>query len=317
MFCLTIQLVSVGLVCVLQGWECDMQHYVTEFIKHRGVDVLSITAPEVLCVYGEKYRDDFLAMIKTIDNVAKNYSKILIDLTFVQSFSASGAVALFSVITSNQIVTGFDDLFVFKMPTKQSTRNLVYRSGLWDAIRPGGKRKLDRLWDTNSKFRSGFDPDKHLEPMIDSLDLSVVPKRLKEAINEAVLNIVQHAYAETGSIPRWWQYAAFNSDKSQFIFVICDRGLTIPRSLKTVYGNDSSIIERAMTSGVSSTGLNWRGKGSDNIKKPVEKDENDILIVLSRYGLYKYGSQNAIPECADIPTPFPGTLVAWCFDLTK
>ncbi|TCV22099.1 hypothetical protein EDB70_11411 [Vibrio crassostreae] len=294
-----------------------MQHYVTEYVKHRGVDAISITAPEVLCVYDEKHRNDFLAMILTIDGIAKSHSKVLIDLSYVKSMSAAGAVALFSVITSNQIVMNLDDLFVFKMPSDSSTKRLIYRSGLWDAIRPGGKRKLEKLWDTNSRFRSGFDPDKHLEPMIDSLDMSIVPKRLKEAINEAVLNIVQHAYAETGSVPRWWQYAAFNVDKTQFIFVICDRGLTIPRSLKNIYGTDSSIIERGMTSGVSSTGLTWRGKGSDNIKKPVEKDDDDILIVLSRKGLYKYASRDESPKCVDLVTPFPGTLVAWCFDLTK
>lgn len=294
-----------------------MQHYVTESIRYRGLDVLSITAPEMLCVYDEKYRDDFLAMIKTIDNIAKYNPKVLIDLSFVQYISASGAVALFSVVTSNQIVMNLDDLFLFKMPKDQFVKRLIYKSGLWEAIRAGGRRKLERLWDSDSKFKSGFDPEKHLDPMIDGLDLTVVPKRLKEAINEAVLNIVQHAYAETGSIPRWWQYATFNADRTQFIFVICDRGVTIPRSLKTVFGTDSSIIERAMTRGVSSTGLHWRGKGSDNIKKPVEKDEDDILIILSRNGLYKYESKDITPVCVDLPTAYPGTLVAWCFDLTK
>lgn len=286
------------------------------FMDIKGSNKLVSKFPSKLCVHDPEVRVEFLTCLNYIKANLHYKNGIVIDLTKTTSMSTSGAVALFSQITSTQILTQKDDFFTFLLPENHKFKNQIRNSGLWDAIKTGGKRKLDKLWDTKCRFQSGYDPDKHLELTISMLASEItIPHRLKEAINEAVLNIVQHAYSATpGSKSRWWQYSALNKTKKSFIFVICDKGNSIPFSMgKMRFKDDAEAIRQAMTHGISSTGDLWRGKGSSNLKKPVELDDNDQLIVLSRKGIYKYISRDQPIESSTLEVPFYGTLIAWKF----
>jgi hypothetical protein len=284
------------------------------FMKIKGTNKLVSKFPSKLCVHDPDVRVQFLTCLNYIKANLHYQNGLVIDLTKTTSMSTSGAVALFSQITSAQILSHKDDFFTFLLPEDQTFKNLIRYSGLWDAIKAGGKRKLDKLWDTQCRFQSGYDPDKHLELTFKMLESEItIPHRLKEAINEAVLNIVQHAYSATpGSVRRWWQYSALIKEKKSFVFVICDKGNSIPFSMNKMQAkDDADAIRQAMTYGISSTGKPWRGKGSSNLKKPVELDYNDQLIVLSRKGIYKYTSKDLPIESLTLEIPFHGTLIAW------
>ena len=282
----------------------------------RGISRVVITFPDNLCVHDHQARDNCIYLLETIRVKSFSENGIHIDLSQLEKMSAAGAVALFAYITSIQI-SKHANYFTFELPSNRAMRQKFRNSGLWYALKGGGARKLDKLWSSNNRFKSGYNPDVHLDRTLELLKKQVdIPHRLQEAINEAVLNIVQHAYKATpGSKTRWWQYAFVNKSKTNFIYVICDRGQTIPRSFKNLKLEDPDAIIHAMTKGVSSTGKAWRGKGSRNLQKPVQKEDNDKLIVLSRNGLYKYVSESQPIETSMLAYPFYGTLVAWSFAL--
>lgn len=280
--------------------------------------MLHIVFPNHLCVHHEGVREKFIYCLNYVQQNHSYINGVAIDLRHSASMSASGALAFFAEVTSAQILSKNHECVHIMLPEDANFRKTIINCGLWNAVKPGTKRKLEKLWETNSSFQSGYDPDRHLEPTLMKLESEItIPHRLKEAINEAILNIVQHAYAETkGSVTRWWQYASLNKDKTSFIFAICDKGNTIPHTMgKIRHARDAELIKEAMIEGVSSTKNSWRGKGSKNIKKPVEHDEKDLLIILSRKGIYRYVSLNQEAESINSGVPFNGTLIAWKFNL--
>lgn len=271
--------------------------------------------PVVLCIHDPHYRDQFLAALNAVDNNSYILEKITLDFSNIEKITASGAVALFSQITHSQLNSKKFDLFDIKLPANPKTRNLFRASGLFATLKPGGPKKLDKLWSSENLFKSGYDPDKHLEPTILDLQAQLkLPYRLKEAIGEAYLNIIQHAYPDYYAEKRWWQYSKLDRDEKRFKFIICDKGMTIKKSFNNKWSCVDSIVN-AMKEGVSSTGDAWRGKGSENLKKPVESDERDELVIVSGEGLYRYTLKQIEPETSRLYHPFNGTLIAWNFVL--
>ena len=282
-------------------------------------ETLMLKFPKKLCVYDTQCRDECIALLNSIQENA-NYKKLIfLDISKLEYMSAPGAVALFSQITSSQISSKKDGLFNIIMPKDTKMKRQVRESGLWASIRPGGKRKLEKQWQTGNKFQSGTDPDRELDLIIGLLEQQInLPYRLKEAIQEALLNIKQHAYRQTGGVvQRWWQYSSISQNGDRFIFVICDKGITIPGSLDTLGLSDVDTIEEAMKIGVTSTNKAWRGKGSGNIKEPIEEDKKDKLVVLSRLGLYEYNTVDEPIKKSTLRKQYNGTLIAWEFNLKE
>jgi hypothetical protein len=282
-------------------------------------ETLMLKFPKKLCVYDFQFRDECIELLNSIQENANQKKLILLDMSRLEYMTASGAVALFSQITSSQIRSRKDELFNIILPKNTKMKRQIRESGLWASIRSGGKRKLEKQWQTGNKFQSGTDPDRELDLIIDLLEHQVnLPFRLKEAIQEALLNIRQHAYSQTeGIVPRWWQYSSISQDGERFIFVICDKGITIPGSLDTLGLSDADTIEEAMKIGVTSTNKAWRGKGSGNIKEPIEEDEKYKLVVLSRLGLYEYNKVDEPIKKSTLKKQYNGTLIAWEFNLKE
>ncbi|MEP2652700.1 MAG: hypothetical protein ABJH06_11990 [Paraglaciecola sp.] len=260
---------------------------------------------------------DVILVANAINKSALRYNQpLLIDMSHVTSLNASAAVLLFAYITSAQIVSGDDDFVVVALPDDEKMRFLVRRSGLWDAIRRGGKRKLEKNWSTDNNFQSGFTPELHLELTLDLITRKwgTIPYRLNTAINEAILNIKQHAYSINGAhaTPRWWQYLMIKDDA--LTFVIYDKGIGIPSSFRKASlfrgYTDPQLIEKAMTRQISSTGISGRGNGSMNIKKPVAKEIDDKLMICSQKGAYTFLKEGQSTLSA-LPVELPGTLVCW------
>jgi hypothetical protein len=294
----------------------EYQQYISESPKR-----LQVKFPEKLCIYTEHYRDICLYILSILTTKAATKNEVFLDLSHVKQFSAAGAVALFARVTSLQITTGRDALITTLPPKDYRAKKLFNQSGLWSALKPGGKRKLGKLWDTDIRFKSGTDQSKHLDPTLELIDSLVSPPaRLKEAIQEALLNITQHAYSDINNqqiVKRWWQYCTLDREQGRFNFVLSDLGMTIPKKFYNPCNmSDADLLVEAMKLGITSTGSPWRGKGSKNIKDPVESKINDKLIVISRMGLYIYNTSQQPEEAIILPTAYNGTLIAWSFDLT-
>lgn len=296
----------------------EYEGHITETEKR-----LLLRFPKKLCIYSIDYRNHCLYLLDRIRSQAIRKENITLDFSLLEEMSAAGAVALFARVTSAQIASRNDQLFQIVQPKQHEARQRFRRSGLFSAIKPGGRRKLDRLWEEKNRFLSGYDQEKHLDPTLELIGETVkTPNHLKEAINEAILNIQQHAYRDPvngqnkGMIKRWWQYCYFENSPRRFVFVISDLGQSIPSTFSRSTLSHAELISHAMKKGISSTGEPWRGKGSQNIKEPVEQEASDKLIVLSGSGLYVYNSTSIAEELINLEVPYFGTLIAWSFDLS-
>ena len=229
------------------------------------------------------------------------------------------ALLLFAHITHAQIESGINDIVTIKLPKDRELKRLVRDSGLWSVIKKGTNRKLDKNWLTGNLYQSGYDADKHLELTLNTLTerYSTIPNKLGVAINEAILNITQHAYINS-RLTRWWQYIYIKDNILHII--IFDKGVGIPANFKNrgLYTNlsDEAIIRKAMEKGVTSTNISGRGNGSSNIKKPVTKIEKDELLIMSKRGVYQYLNNTAI-ELSKLPVRLNGTLMSWKLKVTN
>ncbi|AMJ87029.1 MULTISPECIES: hypothetical protein [Alteromonas] len=241
---------------------------------------------------------------------------IHVDMSKVEHINAQAAILLFSHITSAQLVNRKSDFVKITLPSDLKTRKLVRNSGLWEAIRNGTDRKLDKNWLTVNNFQSGYDPDKHLESTLELIEQKwgSLPRHLGSAINEAMLNIKQHAYSinPPDAIKRWWQYIYIKNNELHFL--IFDKGLGIPDSFRLqrqqLKTPDEDIIAYAMKRWVTSTNVNGRGNGSMNIKRPVSDIEKDTLLIYSHNGGYEYHTDGKV-RCFKLPVKLAGTLLAW------
>lgn len=260
---------------------------------------------------------DVLLTLDYIDYCGSRAKKpIHVNMAELESMNAQAAVLLFAYITSAQIDNNRGDFVRFTLPESNNLRNLVRNSGLWDAIRYGTNRKLDRNWVSLNNFQSGYDPDKHLDLTLDHLEQKwgSIPRHLGTAINEAMLNIKQHAYSNLSesSVRRWWQYIFIKNNELHFI--IFDKGIGIPDSFRRknqmVSYEDDELVEHAMQRWITSTNIKGRGNGSMNIKRPVSSIDRDTLLIYSHNGGYEY-YRDGKARAFKLPIKLVGTLVAW------
>jgi hypothetical protein len=272
-----------------------------------------ITIAPYFSVADRKARADFLFALNEIDTCAKKNRKTQVDMTSVKQLKAEPALLLFAYITAAQVDSGHSDIVKVILPKDRDVKALIRASGLWDVIKVGTSRKLDRNWQTNNHFQSGYDPNKHLELTLLALEkeYGTIPNKLGVAINEAVLNIVQHAY-QSGVLTRWWQYIYISDNKLNFF--IYDRGRGIPSHFRRngQYTNlsDQAIIAKAMERGITSTRVPGRGNGSENIKKPVKQLDKDYMRIISEWGSYTYSEDSDI-QLSQMPVYLEGTLISW------
>jgi hypothetical protein len=191
-------------------------------------------------------------------------------------------------------------------------------------------------------FRRGLQPN----PKQINDDLTAIIERelkvdlldLNPAVQEAQLNVSQHAYPRSGplistnsrKVNNWWVSASYNSKNREFTVIVFDQGLGIPgtlpkKGLKEQFSgflnDDARIIELAFDLPRSETGLEYRGRGlQENVRAYIEDHESDgALSVISNKGLYVY-----MKKAGKITTSgrnerlsLRGTLVEWHVCLEK
>lgn len=295
-------------------------------MSSKKIDRKKIISPSNLCLY-ESFSLTMKFYSSIESSVLANERYLELDFQRVEHMTAAAALYLVSVITKCQNSCSKNILFpdrviTFVLPSGQLKRDLFLDTGLWDMVKPGGEKKLEKIWDERkNSFQTGNKPEKQYPEMLEwfnDLGFGGVPRKLSSAVQEAYLNIKQHAYGKEGAHvfleSRWWQYAYYKESTNQVIFLLLDRGVGIPKTVPSNLLNpksDQAKIEVAMTEGWTSTNSPGRGRGSANIQRPVNiTDNRDTLLIISGKGKYIYNSKGIVTQEA-VSSLFGGTLIEW------
>lgn len=292
-------------------------------------------APTELCIYNENYSYKTYKFVEYIEELIFKYKiGITIDFSDLEYFSAAASLLLFAKISKCQLCVNAPNDIDIIQPVEKNVRALFQRSGLWNAIKPGGVSKIRRLIDTDNQYLSGSNEAiENFDKVLASTIVNLAKQNVKftkdngiiftRGITEAILNVHYHAYSSSSlanlfpqiSNGRWWQCCWFDKDNQQFVFIIFDDGEGIPSGIKKAYqkkDSDSELIKFAMTKGISKTLDPQRGKGSDDIIKTSCVFPNSHLLVFSGHGYYKHDDSGVSTK--ELPFKLNGTLTQWVLD---
>lgn len=293
-----------------------------------------ITPPQVVCFYTSEdfyYTIKFFQKLASVDRDPR--IQIVIDMGDVKFISAAAITKFFSFVAERQYSVSPSHVLV-KLPRDKDILDVLRNNGFVKAVFQGGRKKLESLWDS-SNFVCGNQT--HVKQFISKIKTlsrrDKLPDKLGIAIKESLINVNHHAY-NPQSKPHftWWSYIYVGEDKGgQYLAtVISDNGKGIPNSIrpaipeglninsrnKYAHG-DGHCIKRAMERSVTSTFELGRGKGSEDIKKPVQvtsKIGQHHLLVISGRGKYTYEVNElgeAVEEFMELESHYDGTLIEW------
>lgn len=294
----------------------------------------SVLAPTQICVYRGEYLHATMEFFEEIEEAIRLRVPVIIDFSSCESINAAAAVMTFAKITRYQLIADYVGIaqghqaLKIKMPADKEVRAFFRSTGFHDAIRPGGRAKLERLWkDVENPFKTSNSPEPDLPGLIKHLRnrLGIIPGKLMSALSEGYLNINHHAY-EHPLIPdlagRWWQYTSSVRPNGTFSVVLYDCGVGIPATLEhkvareRTWYTDNQVIEYAMQKGATRYAEHHgRGNGFQNIRKPVDiNKEAKHLFIASGKGSVIYRDQKINKSEMHPRYSFGGTLIEWCFD---
>ncbi|WP_312392070.1 hypothetical protein [Pseudomonas sp.] len=300
-------------------------------------DRIYIKSPEVLCLYREEYHDQFLLFCHDFETrVFNNMLYVELDFSDLREITAAATVVLFAKITKCQscVSSGVfrfpDRVIEIKPPKDKRVKSIFVGSGLWSAIKPGGQKKLERLWsDWGNPYKTGNDPSSQFQFVIANFRkvFGVLPKRIVGAVQESYLNIAHHAYENLSEndrhdefmAGRWWQYASADRKTGKMVIIIYDMGSGIPDTIRSIQRGvtDCNCIKYAMNPGVTRFNVQGRGRGFSDIKRPIDSNASaEYLLVYSGKGEVVYKSGRIEKEVSHVET-IGGTLLEWAFTEVK
>lgn len=303
---------------------------VISFLRNNGVQFslsssrVEIFSPEYIDIYKDENRYSTLCFINSISHLIFRFNlSIHINFSNLKGMSAAASVMLFSEITTSQIITKQPNVITFTQPSDKNAKAIFSDFDFYKAIRPGTIKKVNRLLKDDCFFQSGIAPVKHAKSAINSLKKNGLKVEKPEAkifqasILEAMSNVRHHSYSDNVADEnrRWWQFTYFDHNNSSLHFVIYDSGMGIPKTMgKTCPDglNDGEKIEYALTLGVSSkVDEPGRGKGSREILKTYDKNDDSSLLIYSGHGIYYKDKEDGTKIVEEGSYEIKGTIIEW------
>lgn len=280
-----------------------------------------IKVKEKLCIYDES-RDYTLNLMRQISSCAIGVGlPVCLDLSDCPEITASALVLLFAEISRARLVKEVDEIVTVIFPTEPNLYTLLDSIGWIEAVNCSF-RNQDRLMENDAIFQTASNPAQAMQALVLRLKNCGVELTSPEAkiftrgVNEAVLNVLHHAYSHEdyplgGIGRRWWQACYKSEDENKMVYIICDFGQGILNSLSKIDDEtDGEHISRAMTVGVSCTGEVDRGKGSGDILQAADIREKSVVFVGSNNASYGKICKET-PEIKRCTIPFLGTIIEW------
>ena len=181
---------------------------------------------------------------------------------------------------------------------------------------------------------------KELKKSLQKLIGEKVPKWpfMHSGLSEAITNVSHHAYPANIGVNRndknWYLTGSLNKDLNILKIAFYDQGIGIPKSLPTSkiwekilklissISQDerklhTTLLKAAVEIDRTSTEVNDRGKGLQDLLEFIKQRGDGYLSILSLKGLYKYSIINGEEKVKTFPfgTELPGTLIIWSVKL--
>jgi len=122
-------------------------------------------------------------------------------------------------------------------------------------------------------------------------------------MNELMQNSLDHSTAE-----RYFFYAGVK--ESDFIFGVCDMGVSIPAKLEQKYicGDDKAYLLKSLELGVGTRRIRYGGLGLNHMFE-ILKQQKGRLVIVSRYAQIRKYFARRKTEASFLKNPLRGT---WC-----
>lgn len=305
----------------------ELDFYYTRLNKRLNIQNIKgrfyrIKVKEKLCIYGEN-RSFTLNLLRQISGCTIGEGlPVELDLSNCPDLTASALVLLFAEISRARLVKEFDGIVTVIFPNDKELYAVLDDVGWIKAVNCSYKDQ-HTLMEDDEIFQTVSDPAKAMQSLVLRLENSGVELTSPEAkiftrgVNEAVLNVLHHAYSHEeypleGIGRRWWQACYKSQDENKMVYIICDFGQGILNSLPKSYDyeTDQEHIARAMTIGVTSTEEPDRGKGSGDIIQAADIRDKSVVFVGSNNATYGKICKEQ-PDINRCIIPFLGTIIEW------
>lgn len=302
-----------------------------------------IEAPVTMDLANYQNAKELLRVVRAISNrVLKLGLPVRLDLSGTKQFYVSGAIYLYAeldrVINESNLVKPVTLI----RPKASRPCEVMKQIGLFDLcgddVNITPEREDVIYWRlTKGENQSGELQGRHVEEvtaMANSTAQQLEVNGIWKGINEAVNNVVEHAYRlprydNFQGLPntKWWMLSHIRNN--HFVTAVCDLGCgysktinkTMPedflvklKGILNIGNEDIFAIKAAMEYGRTSTEQRNRGKGSRDAQSVLLAHGKGELIILSNSGLVKFSMKNGKLQeefTDDIGLDTGGTILWW------
>lgn len=316
---------------------------------------MAITAPKVLSL-NEKYHNSFVNFKNTFERICSEASnsrqQVKINFRETEVLSADACAMLIATIDTIRFL--YPDLKFSIIRPKSKPKDYRIRNKMKydvDAVfcHIGLYKLLGFNYTSQSSKKNvicwhyikGDEADGSItKPLKDELEsMGISTSGLYRTWIEGISNAVEHAYdakiptKRVFPVKRWWMLlAVLNNEMSIFV---CDLGHGIPNTLEytqdkhflsklwkevlkltTKPTDDCLYIKAAAAIKESRTDLEYRGKGSTDIKSLIKENKGSILFIHSNKGTYTF-PYDGNERCYENDSSINGTIIQWNIPLNK
>jgi anti-anti-sigma regulatory factor len=291
-----------------------------------------VKSPKVLDFRGQS--EDALRFLREIREEVINGKthNVLVDLTALEEISPACAVVLLAEMTRCATYSNRAKRLTGNFPKTDRAKQLLTDIGFFRSFQVRAPEfaasKESRVY---VKTIAGNRSDgRYTKPVIHLFEQvcqfnPVAGKRLYGALIECMDNVKGHAYpANVGDRPdligEWWMCGFADPVNRQLALVFYDQGEGIPRTIKRVRSirmrsylnfDDSRILKKAITLGLSSKKDKRRGTGLPSLREFVDYAPGGFLRVISGTGDVRYIGSTKRIETKRLTEPLAGSLIVW------
>lgn len=304
-----------------------------------------IDAPYAMNIFNWNNRRTFCKFMETLrQNLLQKCSKIIISFDKTELITPSAMILFVAEIDRAKRI--FGNRFDVRLANvrDRTIRQLLVQIGLYElcGMTPPNLNERDfqenvRHW----RYATGERANESTNDAFAAVE-GLISDRLRggmwRGVSEAVINSVQHAYAEPRGVPgprmkhrRWWMFT--QERDGELTVVACDLGIGIPRSLPLNWdekllarilgmfgesGKDVAALKASLELGRTSTNKSHRGKGLPQIwdaVRGIEAGQNATIVIYSNKGRLSWNSIKNEENSIEYDTNIFGTVISWSVPL--